>query len=286
MAPLTPEECLRYARAALAEDIGPGDVTSAATLAPDHAGTASLVARENLVLCGISIAEAAFRSLDPAARIQVLAADGARLSAGQTVLRAEGVARALLAAERVALNYLQHLSGIASLTAAFVAAVDGLGVGILDTRKTTPGLRRLEKYAVCCGGGINHRMGLWDRVLIKDNHLAALAGASPDPITVAVQRARAACPDHVIEVEADTVEQADCAARAGADIILLDNMGLETLRQAVRLVAGRSRTEASGGVTLATVRDIAATGVDFVSVGALTHSAPAVDLALDFEIKP
>jgi nicotinate-nucleotide pyrophosphorylase (carboxylating) len=197
-----------------------------------------------------------------------------------------GPARALLTAERVALNFVQRLSGIATLTAAFVKAVRGTGAQILDTRKTTPGLRLLEKYAVACGGGSNHRLGLHDMVLIKDNHLVALAQEGPRPIVRAVQRARARYPHLKVEVEADTLAQVEEAVEAGADFILLDNMTPRQLRAAVRRVAGRARTEASGGVTLATVRAIARTGVDFISVGALTHSAPAVDVALDFVPAP
>jgi nicotinate-nucleotide pyrophosphorylase (carboxylating) len=197
-----------------------------------------------------------------------------------------GPARALLTAERVALNFVQRLSGIATLTAAFVRAVHGTGAHILDTRKTTPGLRLLEKYAVACGGGVNHRLGLYDLVLIKDNHLAALAQEGPQPIVRAVQRARARYPQLQVEVEADTLEQVEEAVLAGADFILLDNMTPRQLREAVRRVAGRAKTEASGGVTLKTVRALARTGVDFISVGALTHSAPAVDVALDFETAP
>jgi nicotinate-nucleotide pyrophosphorylase (carboxylating) len=199
------------------------------------------------------------------------------------MLEISGPAQPILTGERVALNFVQRLSGIATLTARFVAAVGGTQVQILDTRKTTPGWRRFEKYAVACGGGANHRTGLFDLVMIKDNHLAALYGAQPNPITVAVQKARTARPDLKVEVEADTLDQAGQAAAAGADFILLDNMSCDQLRQAVSLVAGRARLEASGGVTLETVRSIAETGVDFISVGALTHSVPAVDIGLDFE---
>jgi nicotinate-nucleotide pyrophosphorylase (carboxylating) len=183
----------------------------------------------------------------------------------------------------VALNFMQRLSGVATLTARFVEAVAGTGVQILDTRKTTPGWRRLEKYAVQCGGGVNHRIGLFDRILIKDNHLAALRGEPPNAIAAAVRRARTQFPKLNVEVEADDLEQAGQACQAGADVILLDNMSLQDLGAAVRLIGGRAKIEASGGVNLATVRAIAETGVDFISVGALTHSAPAVDIALDFQ---
>jgi nicotinate-nucleotide pyrophosphorylase (carboxylating) len=197
-------------------------------------------------------------------------------------LNVAGPARALLTAERVALNFVQRLSGVATLTAKFVDAVRGTKARILDTRKTTPGLRALEKYAVRCGGGQNHRFGLFDLVLIKDNHLAVLGEAAPNPVAAAVAAARRQYPQLQVEVEADTLAQVEQAIAAGADIILLDNMTPDALRAAVQLVAGRARTEASGGVNLATVRAIAETGVDFISVGALTHSAPAVDIALDF----
>ena len=199
------------------------------------------------------------------------------------MLEVSGSARAILGAERVALNFVQRLSGVATLTAQFVDAVRGTRAQILDTRKTTPGWRRFEKYAVACGGGRNHRLGLFDMILIKDNHLAALRAAKPNAIAAAIQRARRKFPKLKVEVEADTLAQVAQAAAAGADIILLDNMTPAQLRKAVKLVAGRARTEASGGVNLKTVRAIAQTGVDFISVGALTHSAPAVDIGLDFK---
>jgi nicotinate-nucleotide pyrophosphorylase (carboxylating) len=211
------------------------------------------------------------------------ARDGDPLPAGATALIIRGNARALLTAERVALNFVQRLSGIATLTARYVKEISGTGARVLDTRKTTPGLRALEKFAVRCGGGQNHRFGLHDMVLIKDNHLAALRRAQPNPVAAAIQRARAQYPKLKVEAEADTLEQALQAAEAGADFILLDNMPPALLREAVSRIAGRSKTEASGGVRLETIRTIAETGVDFISVGALTHSATAVDLGLDFE---
>jgi nicotinate-nucleotide pyrophosphorylase (carboxylating) len=199
-------------------------------------------------------------------------------------MEVNGPAAAILTAERVALNFVQRLSGIATLTRQFVEAVAGTKTRILDTRKTTPGLRVLEKYAVACGGGVNHRAGLFDAVLIKDNHLATMRNELPNPVAAAVQRAVAECPGRQVEVEVDTLEQVDQALAAGADVILLDNMNLVQLRLAVQKIKGRAQTEASGGVTLATVRQIAETGVDTISVGALTHSARAVDVALDFEV--
>jgi nicotinate-nucleotide pyrophosphorylase (carboxylating) len=209
--------------------------------------------------------------------------DTHRAREGQVLLRVEGSARAILTGERVALNFVQRLSGIATLTAEFVAAIAGTRAAILDTRKTTPGWRLQEKYAVRCGGGRNHRFGLFDMVLIKDNHLAAVANEKPNAIAAAVNRARQHYPKLQVEVEADTLEQVQQAADAGADIILLDNMTPAELRAAVEIVRGRAKTEASGGVSLASVRLIAETGVDFISVGALTHSARAMDIGLDFE---
>jgi nicotinate-nucleotide pyrophosphorylase (carboxylating) len=240
-------------------------------------------ARQDLTVAGLAFAAEAFRQLSADVRFAPQMADGQRAAKGQILARVEGPARALLTAERVALNFTQRLSGVATLTARFVEAIAGTNARILDTRKTTPGWRAFEKYAVACGGGTNHRFGLHDLILIKDNHLAALRDEAPDAIAAAVRRARAAYPALRVEVEADTLAQVDQAVAAGADIILLDNMSPADLRESVRRVAGRARTEASGGVTLATVRDIALTGVDFISVGALTHSAPAVDIALDFE---
>jgi len=280
---LSNDEIRRTVRAALAEDIGSGDVTTLATVPEGATVTALMVAREPLVVAGLELAEAAFLELSPRISLQRAAPDGERVPAGFTLLKIPGApARAVLSAERVALNFLQRLSGVATLTAQYVEAVSQTKARILDTRKTTPGWRRLEKYAVVCGGGQNHRFGLFDRILIKDNHLAALRHEPPNAIEAAVRRARAAHPRLAVEVEADSLEQVGAALRAGVDIILFDNMGLERLRAAVRLVNGRAKTEASGGVNLATVRAIAETGVDFISVGALTHSARAVDIALDF----
>jgi len=240
-------------------------------------------ARQPLTLAGLAFVQAAFRELDPAVTFVTPARDGQALAAGETLLEIAGPARALLTAERVALNFVQRLSGVATLTARYLAAVAGTNVKILDTRKTTPGWRRFEKYAVACGGGTNHRVGLYDLILIKDNHLAALRDTPPNAIAAAVRRARAQYPQLKVEVEADTLAQVAQAAEAGADIILLDNMAPDPLRIAVQLVARRALTEASGGVNLTTVRAIAETGVDYISVGALTHSAPAVDIGLDFE---
>jgi nicotinate-nucleotide pyrophosphorylase (carboxylating) len=280
---LAPREVHAAVQAALAEDIGSGDVTSIATVPAKLRFKVVMRARESLVMAGLPFAEAAFKRLSPAVRIQRLARDGQRVEAGAGLLRVSGPARAILGAERVALNFVQRLSGVATLTAQYVAAVKGMRAQILDTRKTTPGWRSFEKYAVTCGGGRNHRIGLFDLVLIKDNHLAALREARPNAVAAAIQRARAKFPWLKVEVEADTLTQVKQAVAAGADIILLDNMSTAQLRQAVKLVGRRAKTEASGGVNLKTARAIARTGVDFISVGAVTHSARAVDIGLDFE---
>ncbi|HVY71358.1 MAG TPA: carboxylating nicotinate-nucleotide diphosphorylase [Verrucomicrobiae bacterium] len=283
MEPLPPDEVLAAVRAALAEDVGGGDVTTLATIPENATARAVMVARQPLVVAGLAFAEAAFRELSPKVEFGRPVKDGDHVEAKCPLLRVNGPARALLTAERVALNFTQRLSGIATLTARFVEAVQGTKAAILDTRKTTPGWRRFEKHAVACGGGRNHRVGLYDLVLIKDNHLAALRDEPGGAVAAAVQRARAMWPNLKVEVEADTLGQVEQALAAGADIVLLDNMTNEQLRAAVALVRGRAKTEASGGVNLATVRGIAETGVDYISVGALTHSAPAVDIALDFE---
>lgn len=274
----------RAVQAALAEDIGAGDVTTLATVPAAATARAVMIAREPLVVAGLDLAVAAFSALDRDLKFERSLTDGRRVLAGDKLLRISGTARALLTAERVALNFVQRLSGIATLTAQFVDAVQGTRAQILDTRKTTPGWRRLEKYAVRCGGGQNHRLGLFDLVLIKDNHLAALRLEPPNAIEAAVRRARAAYPQMKTEVEADTPEQVQQALEAGADIILLDNMTADEIRTAVFWVAGRAKIEASGGVNLQNVRALAEAGADFISVGALTHSARAVDIALDFEL--
>jgi len=281
---LTLEQTIKnVVRSALAEDVGSGDATSLATVPKKVQATARMVARESLVVCGVAVAEMVFRQVSRGLTVKQLASDGKRLKKGEPILIISGEARAILTAERVALNFVQRLSGIATLTAQFVEAVKGTGAKILDTRKTTPGLRVLEKYAVACGGGQNHRIGLFDLVLIKDNHLVALRDEAPNAIAAAVQRARKKYPKLKVEVEADHPEQVDQAVAAGADIVLLDNMSLKTMRAIVKRVKGRAKLEASGGVNLKTVRGIAETGVDFISVGALTHSARAMDIALDFE---
>jgi nicotinate-nucleotide pyrophosphorylase (carboxylating) len=262
---------------ALAEDVGSGDLTSEATVPEASRARAVITQKAPGVVFGLDAAEATFRALDPDVRLQRLTDEGRWRERGD-VLQIEGSARALLTAERTALNFLQRLSGVASLAARCVEAVQGTGARILDTRKTTPGLRALEKAAVAAGGATNHRAGLYDAILIKENH-ATLAGG----VGEAVRRARAYAPGVPIEVECRTMAEVDEALGAGAPGILLDNMTVEQLRDAVGHVAGRAELEASGGVTLQTLRAIASTGVDFISVGALTHSAPALDLSLLLE---
>jgi len=280
---LTSAEIRQAVRAALAEDIGDGDATTLATVPASSRSVAFMNAREPLTVAGLRFAELAFRELSSKIQVKRFVRDGQRVKAGAPLLKISGSSRALLSSERVALNFVQRLSGVATATAQFVDAVKGTRARILDTRKTTPGWRRFEKYAVTCGGGKNLRIGLYDMVLIKDNHLVALQNEKPNAIAAAVARARKRFPKLKVEVEADTLEQVAQAVAAGADIILLDNMTLVQLRQAVKIVGGRAKTEASGGVNLKTVRGIAQTGVDLISVGAITHSARAVDIGLDFE---
>ena len=270
---------LPLVRSALAEDVGSGDVTTMSLIPQDSFASGVIVAKEPLVVAGVDLAIASFRELEKSIDFSVEVLDGQDGDFFQPLIRIHGPARALLTAERTALNFVQRLSGIATLTAKFVQQVSGTNTKILDTRKTVPGWRVLEKYAVACGGGINHRFGLYDQVMIKDNHLVAVGGN----IKKAVKCARENYPKLKIEVEADTVEQAKTAAEAGADIILLDNMSCEELIQSIELISGRSKTEASGGITMDTVREIAETGVDYISIGALTHSAPAVDIGFDFD---
>jgi nicotinate-nucleotide pyrophosphorylase (carboxylating) len=278
--PLKQPEIQKVVRAALDEDQGFNDITTIATVVSDRRARATLVARDSGTIAGIALALEAFRILDPKSSIRVDREDGWRVTKGEALLSVTGHARGLLGAERVALNFMQKLSGIATLTARFVDMIEGTKAKILDTRKTTPGWRVLEKYAVRAGGGLNHRMDLASAVLIKDNHLAACDG----DVALAVRRARDMVPAGTqIEVECDAPEQVGIAVEAGAHIVLLDNMSLDELRESVRIAAGRVKIEASGGVNLSTVRGIAETGVDWISVGALTHSAPAMNLALDFD---
>jgi nicotinate-nucleotide pyrophosphorylase (carboxylating) len=267
-------------REALAEDCADNDITAIATIISDRRAHCVMIARQAGVIAGIPLAREAFKQRDLNASVRASVKDGQAVGEGTPVMFITGHARGLLSAERVALNYMQRLSGVATLTAEFMKAIKGTKAKILDTRKTTPGWRRLEKYAVRAGGGTNHRMDLASAVLIKDNHLVALNG----DVKLAIQRARDIAPRNTpVEVECDNTDQVKAAVEAGADIILLDNMSNADLRKSVALVDGRAVTEASGGVNLQTVRGIAETGVDWISVGALTHSARAMDLALDFE---
>lgn len=278
--PLDASHRARIVHAALEEDAADADVTTNATIDPARGARAALVARRAGVVCGTLLAIEAFKQRDPSITIREDSHDARPVDRGDTILFLTGNAQGMLSAERVALNFIQKLSGIATLTAQYVHEVRDTKARILDTRKTTPGWRRLERYAVRCGGGMSHRNDLEQAVLIKDNHIAALG----HDIGLAVQRARAiAAPGTRVEVECDDVDQVEEAVQAGADIIMLDNMGLQDMRDAVRLVSGRAVIEASGGVNLQTVRGIAETGVNWISVGALTHSAPALDIALDFQ---
>ena len=260
---------------ALAEDLGSGDVTGEATVAARARARAVISQKASGVIYGLDAAALAFELLDPLAVVEPVVAEGDWHEAGTEVLRVEGLARALLAAERTALNFLAHLSGIATFAARCVREVDGTGARILDTRKTTPGLRVLEKAAVAAGGATNHRVGLYDAILIKENHIAAAGG-----LAAAVAAARAHAPGLPLEVEVRDANEIAQALEAGAERLLLDNMSLGELRAAVAQVGGRASLEASGGVTLETLRAVAATGVQFISMGALTHSAPALDLSL------
>jgi len=268
-------------RRALLEDLGrAGDITSAATIPADATATAVIAARRPGILAGIDLAASAFRQMHPAIDFAPATADGSPLEPGAVVARLAGPARPLLSAERVALNFLCHLSGVATLTRRYVEAVAGTNARITCTRKTTPGLRAFEKYAVRCGGGYNHRFGLDDAILIKDNHVAVAGG-----VAGAVRRAKAFAGHLVkVEVEVDSLDQLREALDAGADVVLLDNMSPSMLRQAVSIAAGRAVLEASGGIALETVVAVAATGVDYISSGAITHSAPALDLGLDVSV--
>jgi nicotinate-nucleotide pyrophosphorylase (carboxylating) len=269
----------RIIRNALQEDIGPGDLTTLATIEPGTSSRAELVAKEDFVLSGIEIARRVFQLLDGTVAFEKLRQDGQTVGRGDVLAWLKGDAGVLLQGERVALNFLQRMSGIATLTAQFVRAVEGTDALIVDTRKTTPGLRLFDKYSVRAGGGRNHRTSLYDGILIKENHIAAAGG-----ISVAVARARRRAPHTLkIEVETRSLEEVQEAVQAGADIILLDNMGPDELRRAVETVSDAALTEASGGVNLETVREIAETGVNFISVGALTHSYRAVDISMLFQ---
>jgi nicotinate-nucleotide pyrophosphorylase (carboxylating) len=286
MNPLPPETIESLVLTALAEDVGGGDITTESAIPADLSATAGIIAKEPCVVAGLPLVAAVFAELDARVAVKPLVEDGDLVEIRQRVVELTGPARAILTGERVALNFLQRLSGIATLTREFVEVVTGTKTRILDTRKTTPTLRALEKYAVAVGGGQNHRMGLFDAVMIKDNHRAILARLGSQALGDAVAKVRNLHSEAPIIVEADTLDQVEEALAAGADHILLDNMTLDELREAVALVAGRAKTEASGGVRLANAADIAATGVDYISVGALTHSARAVDFSLEIVEEP
>ncbi len=268
---------------ALLEDIGAGDITTEALIPPEEQARAFVIAREELTVAGLPLAEMVFAEVEPNLELQSLVEEGTTVSAGTRLLKIEGSARAILTAERTALNFLQHLSGIATLTARFVAGVGKKRVAVLDTRKTIPGLRKLQKYAVKVGGGENHRFGLYDAFLIKDNHLKILDRRGPGKIRRAIDLCRESVPGKAVEVEVENLEELEEALQAGADIVLLDNFSPEQLEEAVKAAGGKAELEASGGIILADIGRIAATGIDSVSLGCLTHSAPAVDISLEID---
>lgn len=271
---------LREAAArALGEDRGPADITTLACVRVEAIASARIFAKESCVLAGLPVAEQVFREQDPGLALKAVAQDGQLLQTGETVLEIRGSAASILTAERCALNFIQQLSGVATRTRQFVDAAAGTRARILDTRKTVPGLRALQKYAVLCGGGANHRFGLYDQFLIKDNHIALMGEGNN--LADAVRAARELKPEARVEVEVDRIDQIPAALAVGVDILLLDNMTTVQMRDCVTLVAGRAQTEASGNMTLARIGEVAATGVDFISVGALTHSVEAVDFSLE-----
>ncbi len=268
---------------ALAEDLGWGDATTEALIPYTQQGKALIIAKGRGIVAGVEVAKQVFLKVDHKLKMAILIKDGAEVKSGDVIARIEGKTSSILKAERVALNFLQHLSGIASETARYVEAIKGLPVQITDTRKTTPGLRILEKYAVHIGGGKNHRMHLGDGILIKDNHLAALSHEGLGIKEIVARARQNASPKPKIEIEVKTTKEAIEAAESGADIIMLDNMNLEDMRQAVQLIKGRTLIEASGGINLERVRAVAETGVDFISIGALTHSSKALDISLELD---
>ena len=261
---------------ALAEDIGDGDITSEATIPPDRRCTAVILAKAPGVVAGVDVVQAVFRAVDPDIHVEILVADGTRITPPFDLITIEGPARSVLAGERTALNMLGRMCGVATATRAFVDAIAGTGARILDTRKTMPGMRALDKYAVACGGGVNHRMGLYDAFLIKDNHLQLAGG-----LTHAVELARAAHPERPITVEVENLDQLREAVICATARIMLDNMSVDVVREAVAIVNGRAVVEASGGITLATIREFALTGVDVISVGTITHSANWLDVSME-----
>lgn len=271
-------------KAALAEDVGPGDATTLALVDPTVMATGEILAREACRVAGAPVAQCVLQAVDPELQVEVVVPDGRDVAPGGTVLTIRGKAASILVAERTALNFMQRMCGIATLTSRFVEAVKEYGTLILDTRKTTPNLRLFEKYAVACGGGTNHRFGLYDRVLVKDNHRRLWQGGDPDRLDLAVAAARKAYPALAVEIEVESVAECRSALRGKPEWIMLDNMGCDMMRECVALCKGVSKTEASGGITLGRAREVAATGVDAISLGCLTHSAPSVDLSLEWSV--
>jgi nicotinate-nucleotide pyrophosphorylase (carboxylating) len=271
-------------KAALAEDIGPGDATTLALVDPSATATGEVLAREACRVAGATVGKRALECVDPSLRVEIAVPDGRDVAEGGAILRIRGKAASILTAERTALNFMQRMCGIATLTCRFVEAVREFGTVILDTRKTTPNLRLFEKHAVVCGGGANHRFGLYDRVLVKDNHRRLWQGGDPDRLDLAVAAARQAYPGLEVEIEVESVAECVSALRGRPEWIMLDNMGCGMMRECVALCRGISKTEASGGITLERAREAAATGVDAISLGCLTHSAPSVDLSLEWAL--
>jgi len=270
-------------RLAIEEDIGSGDATSIALVAPDAKAEGRIFPRVPCVVSGTTVARAVMREIDPSLKVKILERDGSRVPAGRDILVFKGRARSILAAERTALNFMQRMCATATLTRKFVDAVARRGTMILDTRKTTPGLRVFEKYAVLCGGGRNHRFGMFDRILMKDNHRKLWRGGNPDELDKAVEAARKAFPELAVEVEVESVRECVSALKAKPEWIMLDNMSCAEMKKCVKLCKGVSKTEASGGITLERVKEVAATGVDAISLGCLTHSAGSVDLSLEWK---
>ncbi|MFO7936775.1 MAG: carboxylating nicotinate-nucleotide diphosphorylase [Kiritimatiellia bacterium] len=275
-------DCVAVVEAALREDIGSGDVTTLSLVNPDIMATGEILAREPCVVAGVSVACKVLELVDKTLETEIVAADGNELDAGDTVISIHGSAASILTAERTALNFMQRMCGIATLTHSFANLVGPYGTMILDTRKTTPGLRAFEKYAVLCGGGTNHRFGLYDRVLVKDNHRRLWKGGDPDRLDLAVEAARKAYPGIMVEMEVESIEECRSALRAAPEWIMLDNMSCAMMKECVGLCKGVSKTEASGGITFERVREVAETGVDAISLGCITHSARAVDLSLEW----
>lgn len=271
-------------KASLHEDIGSGDVTTLSLVNPSVMATGEILAREACIVAGVSVACKVLELVDPEINAEVIVSDGERVAAGDTIISIHGSAASILTAERTALNFMQRMCGIATLTRSFVDAVHPRETMILDTRKTTPTLRAFEKYSVLCGGGTNHRFGLYDRVLVKDNHRKLWEGGDPDRLDLAVEAARKAFPDVMVEMEVESIEECKSALRAAPEWIMLDNMSCEMMSECVQLCRGISKTEASGGITLGRAREVAETGVDAISLGCLTHSARAVDLSLEWSV--